>query len=108
MSLVALRMHFVAGILDRAGAHPAPDQHDVFGRRVVEAVPAAARRIDQGAFPRRLVAMIGVDHALALEHDEKLVAIVVAMVYMPGPWLKHGPANPVIGTGGFLVNQKLH
>src|SRR4029434_2545025 len=66
MSLVALRMHFVAGILDRAGAHPAPDQHNVFGRRVVEAVPAAARRIDHVAFARRLVAMIGVDHALAL------------------------------------------
>ena len=57
-------MHFVAGILDRAGAHPAPDQHNVFGRRVVEAVPAAARRIDYVAFARRLIAMIGVDYAL--------------------------------------------
>src|SRR5215510_5304333 len=94
MSLVALRMHFVAGILDRAGAHPAPDQHNVFGRRVVEAVPAAARRIDHVAFARRLVAMIGVDHALALEHDEKLVAIVVAMVYMPRTWLKARSSQP--------------
>jgi hypothetical protein len=33
---------------------------------------------------------------------------VVAMVYMPRTWLKHGPANHVIGTGGFLVDQKLH
>src|SRR5262245_29226913 len=99
MSLVAFRLHFVAGILDRAGAHPAPDQHNVFGRRVVEAVPAAARRIDHVTFTRRLVAMIGVDHALALEHDEKLVAITVAMGYMPRTGLKHGPANYVICTG---------
>jgi hypothetical protein len=35
--------------------------------------------------------MIGVDHALALEHDEKLVAIVLAMIFMPRTWLKHGP-----------------
>src|SRR5262245_24373945 len=108
MSLVAFGMHFVAGILDRARAHPAPDQHNVFGRRVVEAMPAAARGIDHIAFARRLVSMIGVDHAVALEHDKKLVAIVVAMGYMPRTWLKHGPANHVIGTGRFLVNQKLH
>jgi hypothetical protein len=52
--------------------------------------------------------MIGVDHALAFEHDEKLVAILLAMVYMPRTWLKHGPANHVIGAGGFLIDQELH
>jgi hypothetical protein len=30
------------------------------------------------------------------------------MVYMLCTRLKHGPANHVIGTGGFLVDQKLH
>ena len=36
-----LGIDFVARRLDRAGAHPAPHQHDVFVRGVVEAVPAA-------------------------------------------------------------------
>src|SRR5262245_37869900 len=38
-----VRSHFVAGSLDRAGTHPAPHQHDIRVRRVVEAVPALAR-----------------------------------------------------------------
>ena len=61
--LVTIRIDFVAGRLDRAGAHPAPDQHDVLVRGVVEAVPAAARRVDHVAFARRLLAVVGVDVA---------------------------------------------
>src|SRR5262245_19252411 len=30
------------------------------------------------------------------------------MGYMPHTGLKHGPANHMVGTGRFLVNQKLH
>src|ERR671925_2023132 len=56
LPLMALRPDLVAGILDRAGAHPAPHQDDVLARGVVEAMPAAARRIDHVAFTGRLVA----------------------------------------------------
>jgi hypothetical protein len=52
--------------------------------------------------------MIGVDHALAVEHDEKLIAIALAMIFMPRTWLKHGPANHMIGAGGFLIDQELY
>src|SRR5579862_6003161 len=107
-SFVALRTHFVAGILNGARAHPTPDQHHVFVRRIVEAVPAAARRIDHVALARWLVAVVGVNHALALEHDEELVAIVMAMVFMPRARLEHGPADNMIGAGGFLVDEELH
>ncbi len=50
--LMRLGIHFVAGRLDGARAHPAPHQYDVFVRGVVEAVPARARRIDDVAFAR--------------------------------------------------------
>ena len=99
---------FVAGRLDRARAHPAPDQHDVLVRCVVEAVPDAARRIDHVAFDRRLQALVGDDVALALEHDEELVAVPVQMPLVAGAGLEHGPADDVVGAGRFLVDQELH
>src|SRR5262245_43361756 len=60
--------HLVAGRLDGAGAHPAPHQHDVRIRRIVEAMPAAARGIDHIALAGRLQALAGNDVALALQH----------------------------------------
>ena len=52
--------------------------------------------------------MIGVDHAASLEHDEELVAIVMAVVFVPRARLEHRPADHVIGIGRFLVDQELH
>src|ERR1700731_4126823 len=86
-------MHFVARGLDRAGVHPAPDQHHVFGGGVVEAVPAAARRIDHVALARRHLAGLSVDMAVALEHDEELVAMVMPVVLVARARLEHGPAD---------------
>ena len=45
---------------------------------------------------------------LALEHDEELVAIVMAVVFVARAGLEHGPADDVIGAGRFLVDQELH
>jgi len=45
---------------------------------------------------------------VALEHDEKLVAIVMTVILMPRARLEHGPADHVVGVGGFLVDQELH
>src|SRR5689334_483954 len=101
-------MHFIAGGLDRACPHPAPHQHDVLVRGVVEAMPAATRRINHVAFDRRLVPMLGVDHPVTLEHDEELVAVMMAVVFVPGAGLEHGPADNMIGTYSFLVDEKLH
>src|SRR5262245_9476067 len=76
--------HRVAGRLDRAGAHPAPHQHHVLARGVVEAVPAGARRIDDVALACGLKALGGDDVALALEHDEELVAVAVQVALVAG------------------------
>src|SRR5262249_49804998 len=73
LSFTACRIDLVARILDRAGAHPAPRQHHVLVRRVVESVPAAARRVDHVALDRRLLPEIAVDVAAALDHDEELI-----------------------------------
>src|SRR5262249_47814255 len=73
LPFLALR-HLVAGRIDGAGAHPAPHQHHILVGGVVEAVPAAARRIDHVALARGFQAMVGDDVALALQHDEELVA----------------------------------
>src|SRR5262245_32571204 len=61
---MSVRSYLVAGSLDRAGTHPAPHQHDIRVRGVVEAVPALARRIDDVAFARRGLAVVGVDMAV--------------------------------------------
>src|SRR5262249_41067641 len=90
---VIVRSHFVAGGLDRAGTHPSPSQHDVRVRSVVEAVPALARRIDDVAFARWGLAVVGIDMAVALEHDEELVAMVMAVPLVTGPRLEHGPTD---------------
>jgi hypothetical protein len=45
---------------------------------------------------------------LALQHDEELVAVAVQMPLVAGARLKHGPADDVVGAGGFLVDQELH
>src|SRR5215813_12534648 len=103
-----VRSYLVAGALDRAGAHPAPYQHHVRVRSVVEAVPALARRIDDVAFTRRGLAVVGVDMAVALEHDEELVAIVMAVPLVARPRLEHGPTDHMVGAGGGLVDQELH
>src|SRR5262249_61400395 len=107
-TLTTPRRHFVAGALDRAGTHPAPYQHDVRVRSVVEAVPALARRIDDVAFARRGLAVVGVDMAVALEHDEELVAMVMAVPLVARPRLEHGPTDHMVGAGGGLVDQELH
>src|SRR5262245_120995 len=105
---VARRMHLVARGLDRTGAHPAPHQHHVLVRGIVETVPAAARRIDHVAFARRLLAGLGIDMAVALEDDEELVAMVMAVVLVARAGPKYGPAHYVIGAGRLLVDQELH
>src|SRR6478609_6511946 len=107
-TLMRLGIDFVAGRLDGARAHPPPHQHDVLVRGVVEAVPARARRIDDVAFARRLLAVLGVDMALALEHDEELIAVMMAMVFMPCTGFQNGPADHMVGAGGLLVDQELH
>src|SRR5499427_5849913 len=103
-----VRSHFVAGGLDRAGTHPAPYQHDVRARSVVEAVPALARRIDDVPLTRWGLAVVGIDMAVALEHDEELVAIVMAVPLVARSRLEHGPTDGMVGAGGCLVDQELH
>src|SRR5215813_10040425 len=105
---MSVRSYLVAGSLDRAGTHPAPHQHDIRIRGVVEAVPALARRIDDVAFARRGLAVVGIDMAVALEHDEELVAIVMAVPLVARPRLEHGPTDHMVGAGGGLVDQELH
>src|SRR5215813_13519194 len=103
-----LRSYLVAGSLDRAGTHPAPHQHDIRVRGVVEAVPALSRRIDDVAFARWGLAVVGIDMAVALEHDEEFVAIVMAVPLVARPRLEHGPTDHMVGAGGCLVDQELH
>src|SRR5262249_9363897 len=103
-----VRSHFVAGGLDRAGTHPAPYQHDVRARSVVEAVSALARRIDDVPLTRWGLAVVGIDMAVALEHDEELVAIVMAVPLVARSRLEHGPTDDMVGAGGCLVDQELH
>src|SRR5215813_3146983 len=105
---MTVRSDLVAGGLDRAGTHPSPHQHDVRLRGVVEAVPALARRIDDVAFARWGLAVVGIDMAVALEHDKKLVAMVMAVPLVTGPRLEHGPTDHMVGAGGGLVDQELH
>src|SRR5258708_20025444 len=105
---MAVRSHLVAGGLDRAGTHPSPHQHDVFVRSVVETVPARARRGDDGACDGWGVAVVGIDMAVALEHDEELGAMVMAVPLMARPRLEHGPTDHMVGAGGGLVDQELH
>src|SRR6188472_2438326 len=105
---MARGINLIAGRLDRARAHPAPDQNHVLVRRVVEAVPAAARRIDHIALPRWLVALVGIDVTVTLQDDEELIAIMVPVTLMAGAGLQHGPANHMVCAGRFLVDQELH
>src|SRR5215472_10669276 len=105
---MSVRSYLVAGSRDRAGTHPAPHQHDIRVRGVVEAVPALARRVHDVAFARRGLAVVGIDMAVALEHDEELVAIVMAVALVARPRLEHGPTDHMVGAGGCLVDQELH
>src|SRR5262245_65385722 len=107
-SLMASRVDLIAGRLDRSGSHPAPYQDDVLARGVVEAVPAPAGRIDHVAFSRRLLALVRVDMAVDLEHDEELVAIVVAVPLVPCPRPEHGPGDHMVGAGGSVGDSELH
>src|SRR5215469_1787026 len=104
---MTFRSDLVAGGLDRAGTHPSP-QHDVRVRGVVETVPALARRVDNVALTRWGLAIVGIDMAVALEHDEELVAMVMAVPLVARPRLEHGPTDHMVGAGGGLVDQELH
>src|SRR6516165_5856957 len=84
---MTVRGDLVAGGLDRAGTHPSPHQHDVRVRSVVEAVPTLARRVDDVTLARRGLAVVGIDMAVALEHDEGLVAMVMAVPLVARPRL---------------------
>src|SRR5262245_48673352 len=106
-TLMTLRVDLVAGRLDRSGSHPTPHQQDVLVRRVVEAVPAPARRIDHVAFARGLLAAARVDVAVTLEHDEELVAIVVAVTLVSRPGLEHRPGDHTVDTGSCFVTLEL-
>src|SRR5258705_11770453 len=77
---LVVRMDFVARGFDRARSHPSPHQHDVLVGRVVETVPAAARRIDDVAFAGRTLARRGVNRTAPLDEDEELVAMPVPLV----------------------------
>jgi hypothetical protein len=81
---------------------------DILVRGVVEAMPAAARRIDHVAFDGRLLAEVAVDVPASLDDDEELIAVVMAVALVARAGLEHGPADDVIGAGGFLVDQELH
>src|SRR5215469_10882425 len=105
---MTVRSDLVAGGLDRAGTHPSPHQHDVRVRGVVETVPALARRIDDVPLTRWGLAVVGIDMAVALEHDEELVAIVMAVALVASSRLEHGPTDDMVGAGGCLVDQELH
>src|SRR5262249_10106948 len=105
---MTVRGDLVAGGLDRAGTHPSPHQHDVRVRGVVETVPALARRVDNVALARWGLAVVGIDMAVALEHDEELVAMVMAVPLVARPRLEHGPTDHMVGAGGGLVDQELH
>src|SRR5262249_17746696 len=48
------------------------------------------------------------DMAVALEHDEELVAMVMAVPLVARPRLEHGPTDHMVGAGGGLVDQELH
>src|SRR5258705_11102772 len=93
---------FVAGIFDRTGAHPAPDQHDIFLRRVVESVPAAPRRIDYVALDRGFLAEFAVDVAATLEHDEEFVAVAMQVALVARAGFEYGPAHHVVGACALL------
>src|SRR5262249_56765386 len=97
---MAVRSHLVAGSLDRAGTHPAPHQHDILVRGVVEAVPALARRVDDVAFARWGLAIVGIDMAVALEHDAELVAIVMAVAVVARAPLGRRPNDHLRGPVG--------
>ena len=71
-------------------------------------MPALARRVDDVAFARWGLAVVGVDMAVALEHDEELVAMVMAVPLVARPRLEHGPPDHMVGAGGGLVDQELH
>ena len=75
-------MDLVPRRFDGARTHPAPDKNDVFIRSIVEAVPTAARRIHNVAFDSRFVSVVGVDHPMTLEHDEKFIAVLMAVIFM--------------------------
>src|SRR6516165_5433710 len=45
---------------------------------------------------------------VALEHDEELVAMVMAVPLVARPRLEHGPTDHMVGAGGGLVDQELH
>src|SRR5215831_18233497 len=97
-------MDLVSRGFDGACAHPAPDKDDVLIRRIVEAVPAAARRIDDVAFDRRFVSMVGIDHPVTFEHDKKFVAVVMAVIFVSSAGLEHSPANDMVRSSRFLVD----
>src|SRR5262249_22534778 len=80
----------------------------VFFRRIVETMPAAARRVDDVTLNRRLEPLSGDDVAATLEHDEKLVAVTVQVPLMTGTRPQHGPADDMIGARRLLVDQELH
>jgi hypothetical protein len=52
--------------------------------------------------------MLAIDMAMALEHDEELVAVAVQVPLVARARLEHGPSHHMIGTGGLLVDQELH
>src|SRR4030095_1226904 len=74
----------VPGLVQRAGAAPAPEQDDVHAAGVVEAVPVAQQREDDVARARRLAAGVRVDLALAAEDDQELVAVLVQVAVVAG------------------------
>src|ERR1043166_4518031 len=91
-SPLAARMHLVGGRPDRSGTPQTPYQHGLLAGGVVEAVPAAARQIDHVALARGLVARVGQDHAVSLEHDEEPVAIEMPVIVVARAGLEHGAA----------------
>src|SRR5215831_14077230 len=71
-------------------------------------MPAAARRIDHVAFDRWLLAEVAVDVAAAFDHDEELVAVMVPVALVARARFEHGPADDVVRSRRFLVDQELH
>src|SRR6267143_694643 len=105
---VAFGRNFVAGGCERAGAAPTPDEDDVFGARIVKAVPVAARRKNYVALAGRLASGIRVDKTLSLDDDEKFIHVGMAVLVVARAGWKNGPADEkFVRAGGFLIDEEL-
>src|SRR5579859_2442194 len=104
----AMAVQLIPRGVQRARAAPAPQQEDVVGGRVVEAVDVTGRGEDDVVLARGLLALIGVDGAVAADHEEELVAVGVAVGLVTRAGRQHGPAQQQLLRAGRLAHRELH